>query len=115
MKPYKRTLEALKEIRPSSAKKTKKKIWELEYKWIDKKSYHTYPGVWGNRDKEYTDEWTPLGWFSRFITPEGAQDSLKKDLRSTFMSKFVEGRYWRVVNMDTGEKVEFPDILNFYK
>jgi len=114
MKPHSKRVQREKDVGKPGPSKKKSKDWSLQYKWNSEKDFNTYP-KWLWKSEDYSEEWKSAGVFSTFYSPQGALESIKKDLRSSFSERYVKGREWRVVNTKTNEIVEFKDIENFYK
>lgn len=89
------------------------KPWLMEYKWKSEKDYNTCAkSIFFKR--EYDDQWHNGGWH-RYKSAKGVEDSLKKDIRSTFLARYLQGRYWRARNEETGEIIEFNNLEDYYK
>ncbi len=116
MKPYKKKTDRERVVSaPGKDKPKDKKIWQLEYRWISLSDYNTYPKEWFRRKEDgFNREWKSAGVWSKYKTVQGAEEALKKDLRSSWMMRYIKGRDWRVRNLETNETIDFLDIQNFY-
>lgn len=115
MKKYiKRIIREIDVGAPSKHKKNKQKNWIIEYIWLSRKDFEKYPKGWISI-REYTEDWTPEAWNSKFKTSSGARDHILSQLRTDYFLPYLQGREWRTRNIISGEIINFDNILNYYK
>jgi hypothetical protein len=102
-----------KELGP--AKKNKKKQWLIQYRWKNKAAFDKFPKDWFK--EQFTEEWKPLKFGSKFSSLKAAQESLNNRLKTAisycegsimynFYARDLQKEY-RFFNSQTKEIVEY--------
>jgi hypothetical protein len=118
MRKYKKLLKQQKQaeketlVSKPTSKPKEEKVWLKQFQWKSEKDFNNYPKWWGDKST-YNQDWHKDRW-GRYRSSDGILDSLKKDLRSKWQIRYIQGRNWRAYNEITGEIIEFPDIENYY-